>query len=181
MFWVRGLPVIKMDSTTQDIDKGWKHIKTEVVKFKNAYTAIGYFTGMSQGLLTKAWVNEYGARIPVTKKLKWWFFFNFGVMLQKAEIIIPSRPFMRQTFEKNKNKVLKVLAKELEFIFLQQSTAKMSIARIGEWYVGEVKRIFRTGSFVGNSPLTTKKKGSSRPLVDTGELRNSVTHREFGV
>ena len=170
-----------MDANTQVIDKGWNHIKTEVVKFKGASTQIGYFTGMSQGLLTKAWVNEFGARIPVTKKLKWWFFFTFGVMLQKAEIIIPSRPFMRQTFEKNKNRVVNVLAKELDFIYAGQATAKMSIARIGEWYTGEIKRIFRSGSFAGNSPLTTKKKGSSRPLVDSGELRNSVTHREFGI
>lgn len=181
MYSVQVVIVIKMSNNTVEKDMGWKHIKTEVKKFKGAYTAVGYFTGMSQGLLTKAWVNEMGAKIPVTPRMKWWWLFNFGVILKKTIITIPSRPFMRQTFEQNKNRITTVITKELNMIYDGVSTAKMSISRIGEWYTGQVKRIFRTGNFAANSPATAAKKKSSRPLIDTGELRNSVTHREFNI
>lgn len=147
-----------INSTTTVNDAEWKRIKAEVKKFKGAYTAVGFFSGMGSLLLTKAYANEYGT--------------SRG---------IPPRPFMRQTFERVKNKVQRIIAKELEMIYAGTSTAKTSISRLGEWYTGEVKRTFSTGKFAENSQKTIKKKGSSKPLIDSGELRNSVTHREFNI
>ena len=146
-------------ATTTVNDQEYQRIKKEIKKFKKAYTAIGYLTGMTTLLLTKAYANEYGT--------------SRG---------IPPRPFMRQTFERVKKKVQKIIAHELNRIYEGKSTAKAAISRLGEWYTGEVKRTFRTGKFVSNDPKTVKrKKGGNTPLIDTGELRNSVTHREFGV
>ena len=144
-----------MTKSTQVNDADWQRIKKEIKKFKGASTMVGYPTGMTTLLLTKAYANEYGT--------------SRG---------IPSRPFMRQTFERVKNKVKNIIAKELNMIYAGSSTAKISISRLGEWYVGEVKRTFKTGNFVPNDPKTVKSKRSSKPLIDTGELRNSVTHKE---
>ena len=170
-------------ATTTVNDQEYQRIKKEVKRFKKAYTAIGYFTGMTALLLTKAYANEYGAKIRVTDKMRGFFRYKFGISLKKSTttITIPPRPFMRQTFERVKKKIQKIIAHELNRIYEGKSTAKLALSRLGEWYVGEVKRTFRKGDFVENSKLTVKEKGSSKPLSNTGELRNSVTHREFGI
>lgn len=38
------------------------------------------------------------------------------------------------------------------------------------------KKYFTSGNLAPNSPLTIKMKGSSRPLIDTGALRQSITY-----
>ena len=40
-----------------------------------------------------------------------------------------------------------------------------------------MKNTFTTGSFTPNKPATIKRKGSSRPLIDTGHLRQSITSK----
>lgn len=160
-------------------DMGWKRIQSEVKRFKNSYTAVGYFSGASDKLAMRAFINENGARIKVTPKMKGYWLYNFGVMLKKPFINIPARPFMKQTFEKNKDKIRPVFEKELSFIFEGKSDAKASLSRIGEWYTKKIKRVFIEGTFAPNSSFTKSRKKSSRPLIDSSEMRNRVVHKEF--
>lgn len=159
-----------------------KRIERELKKFKNSYTAIGYWGHggtPANDLAARAAVNEFGAEIKVTEKMKWWWFFNFGKKLVKTVIKIWSRPFMRLTFDKNKMKINEMITLLYNGILEGKYTAKKALARAGEWYVGEVKSTINEGKFIGNSTFTKEKKGSSKPLIDTGQLRNSVEHREF--
>jgi hypothetical protein len=48
---------------------------------------------------------------------------------------------------------------------------------LGEWFVGRTKAEMKNGSFQALAPSTVKAKGSTKPLVDTGQLRNSVTQK----
>ena len=40
-----------------------------------------------------------------------------------------------------------------------------------------MKATIGRGHFVPNAPNTIKQKGSSQPLIDTGRMRNSVSHK----
>ena len=166
----------------EDIDHGWADIQKNVKKLGKAHTKVGYFGGgtdPSKDIAARAAVMEYGARIRVTPKMKGYFLFNFGVALKKKIIEIPKRPFFRTAFEKNYKQLGNIAAKEYNDVLEGKSNARQSLSRMGEWMVGRVKHSITNGSWAANSSLTVKLKGSSKPLIDSGELRNSVTHREF--
>ena len=166
----------------RDIDHGWRDIKREVKKFRNGSTKVGLFSsgsgGPSSSLAARGAVNEYGATIKVTEKMRWWWLFNFGKKLKKSFIKIPKRPFMRMSFDKNKKEIRKFIKREYYKVLLGRSTAKKSLGRIGEWFAGEIKETIKNGNFKANSNFTKKQKGSSKPLIDTGQMRNSITHKE---
>jgi hypothetical protein len=151
---------------TTEIDHGMDFIEKELkkLKSKDAYTAIGYFAGKSfdpsKDIVARAMVHEYGTR----------------------DGRIPKRPFKRMTFEKNIKNIEKRKAAEYDRILAGKQTAKQALSRLGEWYVGKMKMMIKTGSFIPLKPLTIRRKrGGDKPLIDTGQMRNSVTHREFGV
>lgn len=43
--------------------------------------------------------------------------------------------------------------------------------------VGEVKKRIITGPFVPNAPTTIAKKGSDKPLIDTGQLLDAIDYK----
>lgn len=62
-------------------------------------------------------VREHGAVIPVTAKMRGWFWHNFNVHLTNKAIIIPKRPFLRPTLEAEADEVIKIFHKELSKVF----------------------------------------------------------------
>lgn len=66
--------------------------------------------------------------------------------------------------------------------------AKMSVTtkKAGIHAVSTVKKAIVEGSpggnaFTANHPFTAAKKGSSKPLIDDGDLVGSITHEEVGL
>ena len=51
-----------------------------------------------------------------------------------------------------------------------------ALARTGQYIEGEIKRKIGSGPFTPNSPATIRKKKSSKPLIDTGHMRQSVRY-----
>lgn len=47
--------------------------------------------------------------------------------------------------------------------------------RMGRRFVRDARRLIRSGAYAPNSPLTVLLKGSSKPLVDKGDLFQSIT------
>ena len=87
----------------------------------------------------------------------------------------PARPFIRQTVDHHESEITAMLTRQ-KAALLNGSGAKEILNRIGL----EVKDLMQTeiitGEFVPNAPSTIRKKGSSRPLVDTGRMRQSVNY-----
>ena len=57
-----------------------------------------------------------------------------------------------------------------------------AVARVGNYGASEVKRGIVSGApggqrFTPNSPLTIARKGSSKPLIDKGDLVGSITYQ----
>ena len=42
---------------------------------------------------------------------------------------------------------------------------------------GDMKKTIGRGKFKPNSPKTIKRKGSAQPLIDTGRMRASISHK----
>ena len=139
-------------------------------KINQAFTKVGYgpWSGGVEGEgaeagLTKVAIavwNEYGTS-------------SYGFKH------IPSRPFMQQAFNKRIEEIKEVSA-SLHLQYLNgEISEKQALARLGEWYAGEIKEEILSGDFTPNAASTVAKKGSSRPLVDTGlNLLGGVDHIE---
>jgi hypothetical protein len=89
---------------------------------------------------------------------------------------IPSRPLMHQTKTRVEKKFVRLLSNGYKRA-IKGANAESILRTIGVAYEGEIKRSFVVETFVENTKATKKRKGSSRPLIDTGALRQSITSK----
>ena len=88
---------------------------------------------------------------------------------------IPSRPFLRQSVDDNEDQIRAFCARQAVKI-ARGGTAEEALKKIGIQMKGIVQKTIRDGHFVPNAPSTIRKKGSDKPLIDTGRLRQSVNY-----
>ena len=89
---------------------------------------------------------------------------------------IPARPFMAQTYQKHGKAAFSYMVRMARVVAEGKMDARTALNRVGVFYTGRVKDTLRNGTFVPNAPATIARKGSSKPLIDTGLMRASVTH-----
>ena len=89
---------------------------------------------------------------------------------------IPERSFLRAGIRRGMPKFRDVNFDSLRKVVLGKMPVEAAIERLGVVAVGEVKREFVVGRFKPLKPETIKRKGSSRPLIDTAQLRQSITY-----
>lgn len=89
---------------------------------------------------------------------------------------IPSRPFMRQTADKQVENAGKVGERYLSMVITGTLTPIDAYKRLGEWYQGVQRQAVITGPWTPNAPSTIKRKGSSKPLIDTGKMVNAIRY-----
>lgn len=120
---------------------------------------------------------------------------ELAFILEKGSTVnkIPARPFMKETRKKAESRFLRLMQDFYKKILNRRLGTNRALLRLGEAYEGEMKGIFTSGSFAPNAPITihggwmrnkvsgkifkVEGKGSSRPLIDTGRLRQSIIHK----
>lgn len=95
---------------------------------------------------------------------------------------IPQRSFLRMPIESKNDTIVKDVAKNGEKITkeLSKGNSLYLYERIALACEAVIQEAFATGGFgqwEGLKSRTIKKKGSSSPLIDTGELRRSVSSK----
>lgn len=93
------------------------------------------------------------------------------------KINIPERSFIRSSYDANKEKIFD-LDKEFERVLNLELSVDTFFNLVGEFSVGIIQN--HLTSQVNSPPLaesTIKAKGSSNPLIDTGQLRSSITYK----
>jgi hypothetical protein len=91
---------------------------------------------------------------------------------------IEPRPFIRGTFEAKRDELATMQIRIAKAVLAGKITADQADQLLGQWGAAAVKSYVKDGAspFVPLKDSTIKAKGSSRPLVDTGQLINSVTY-----
>lgn len=142
------------------IDKGFDKYKKAIEELNSKQIQVGMFAKVGDKVLTKAIVNEFGT----TKAGK------------NNNIVIPERSFIRSTY----NKQYKKVGKRFNQIFVSISKGNFNIIPklklIGLEQETETKKTITDMKTPENAPSTIAKKGSSNPLIDTGEMRSKVSH-----
>lgn len=85
----------------------------------------------------------------------------------------PPRPFLRMTVDENKDKINQFVETQTKRI-AQGASAEQCMKQMGAFGVSLVQEKIGNGTFAPNAESTIKAKGSDKPLIDTGQLRQSV-------
>lgn len=135
-------------------------------------------------------LNSYAALVgipstaprPVDKKTKKPLAINMASLALihergSAANHIPARPFMKQTRQRAEGRFARLLRRLYKQVVNGKVSPFNGLSKLGTDYEGEMKNTFTVGQFVPNKPATIKRKESSRPLIDTGHLRQSITSK----
>ncbi len=87
---------------------------------------------------------------------------------------IPERPFLRVAVQRNRQKYVRLNRINLVKILRGQATVDQALGQLGEMAKGDVQTEIRSGVFTPLKEATKKRKGSSRPLIDTGQMVQSI-------
>ena len=161
-----------MKSGTRVIDRGWKRIQKEMKEIHGSYVKIGVISGGGEKRYKKhkdVSGKKEGSNVDIARLAA---IHEYGLPSKR----IPSRPFIKQSFDKNKRKIKSKTESLLKNIYQGSKTTKGALDTLGLFHQGNTRKIFTEGSFRANKPSTVKEKGSSRPLIDTGRLRQSIDY-----
>lgn len=90
---------------------------------------------------------------------------------------IPPRPFLLNAMREHRDKYLRVMKTEARAIIRGTKTMEAVMRKLGALGQGDVQNEIETLRSPPNSPVTIRLKGSSNPLIDTGEMKQKVTFK----
>lgn len=102
---------------------------------------------------------------------------DVGALHEFGAANIPRRSFLQYPLETFMGKWIKS-NKDTYFATLKEGTVKKFYVAMGfeaERIIDEAFSTSGYGTWPPNAPVTIKIKGSSMPLLDTGQLKNSIT------
>lgn len=140
-------------------------------------------------------IHEFGAHITVTKKMRGYFWYKWGIHLSKNEIVIPARSFLRDTLlsDDGKKELIDRVGLD-EDRELNKEFAKYKMMIDGDFFVALCEQVgmkavemVQTAFYVGGRPnkwqkiteftkANRKNDPESPPLTDSGQLRDSITY-----
>lgn len=89
---------------------------------------------------------------------------------------VPERPFMRVAIQENLGNYKALNANSLKQLVRGSITTDKALGLLGLMASSHIKEKIKNGSFAPLKAATIKRKGSSKPLIDTGQMRQSVTY-----
>ena len=93
------------------------------------------------------------------------------------KVNIPERSFIRTSYDKHKEDLFE-FGKELERVLTLELPVESFFVLVGEWAVGVIqKHITEDVKEPALADSTIKAKGSDNPLIDTEQLRDSISYQ----
>ena len=89
----------------------------------------------------------------------------------------PLRSWLRAWIEQNEEPLRQVQRNEYRQVLTGAQTKEQALARIGVWITGQIQARIAEGIDPENAETTIAQKGSSTPLIDTGQFRSSISNR----
>lgn len=87
----------------------------------------------------------------------------------------PARPFMKQSWENHEDRIRKA-STQANKVVNDGGSAETALKQLGVFARGVVQDEIRSGKFEPNAESTIRRKGSNKPLIDTGFMRQNVNY-----
>jgi len=138
-------------SEFRDKDRGWKRIKRETKALTRKAVKVGI---QSDGgdVLNRAFFNEFGTST------------------------IPARPFISTAFDENRDDLHEMKRRLWNGVIQGKINAARAAALLGEHHQNQVREKITSIDTPPNAESTIRMKGSSNPLIDTGQMRSAVRY-----
>lgn len=136
--------------------------------------------GVLQG--EHAWlagIHEHGCDIPVTPKMRAFLHYN-GLHLSPSTVFIhiPQRPFLAPGYDQHQGELTKKAGLMLADVVTGRMSEGALYSGLGAEMSSKIKDYARDLSSPGNHSFTVDRKGSSNPLVDSGDMISGITWRK---
>lgn len=93
----------------------------------------------------------------------------------------PQRSWLREWISENEREIERRIATEIRAYAIDgRGSQKIALERIAAWMVGSIRQRIARGIEPPNAQSTIDRKGSSKPLIDSGQLRSSIASRTNG-
>lgn len=89
----------------------------------------------------------------------------------------PQRSWLRDWIEENQAQVETAMRAESDAVLKGTRTKAQALARLGAWIAGAIQERIAAGIEPPNADSTIDRKGSSKPLIDKGQFRSSISSR----
>lgn len=121
-------------------------------------------------------IQEFGATIKVTDKMRKWFAYQgFPLNKNTTEIHIPARSFVRTTIAEKTGDWANVINSRLKKVFEGDLSMEQALSQFGLKIKGDLQeKISQIAAGGGNSGFTQIRKGKDTPLIDTGLMMESI-------
>lgn len=148
-----------MSNGVRDLDLGWKRLKRMVRK--EAYVEIGF-------LGVKGSARHKSSRQSVAQIAS---YHEWGT------VHIPKRSMLDDWVVQRRDKILEAGQKVAVQVVDGRSTLSQGLGKLGAFAQGDVQARIARGIPPALDEATIRRKGSSKPLIDTGQMRASIGHR----
>lgn len=154
------------------IDHGWEGIKKRVEALRGGSAVVRIGVQGQQGA-----ANHQGTHLTVAQLAT---IHEFGKVIHQPKmrrtIVIPARSFLRDTVDQYREAIARRQVLLTQGYILGKFEIQPAMELLGQYVVGLIKQRIANGIPPANRPSTIARKGSSKPLIDTGQLRNSITY-----
>jgi hypothetical protein len=141
---------------TLNLNKIRAVLETAPKEFENMVAQVGFPSGINY---------EDGTSVAYVAAIQ-----EFGAPENK----IPARPFIQPTVTAKKDYWTKVMSNAIPKVVLGKATAFDVLDLVGRVAAADIKETITKVYSPPLSPVTIKRKGSAKPLIDTGLMLASV-------
>lgn len=100
---------------------------------------------------------------------------EFGVDRPELGIAIPERSWNRVPFDENLRTLERLILRGARRITAGRDSAERVVGVAGEFLRGKMVAAIDAGIEPENKPSTIRRKGSSKQLIDTAQMKQSIT------
>lgn len=155
-----------------DRDRGMKRIRATLrrIELQRKVVVVGFLEDGKGGeqheadgltVAQIAAIHEYGATVTTASG---------------ATIVIPARSMLRATFDEQREANVKKLRTLADAVLMGRIPLERALNVFGVDMVGQVVTRINVGIPPPNAESTIRRKGSDKPLVDSGQMKQSVQH-----
>jgi len=146
-------------SSLKDVDKGYRSLMRRLGNQKNAGVQVGVFgdgsdktyeDGITVGYLAE--IHEYGLGNN------------------------PERSWLRAYVDANRDRIHEMLRVVAQEHLKKKMPLEQGLNLVGLKIVGEIQQRIADGIAPPLTEATIRRKGSTTPLIDTGQFRSSISH-----
>lgn len=153
-----------------DHDRGWRQFKRQMRSVKGAHVKVGVTANVGMDAKTERGPGDRPTRSETTLAEVAWYN-EFGTKR------IPARSFIRSTHDEQRGRLRAMKRTLARKLAKREISIEAALAILGTFMKAkQIQKIDRLRT-PPNRPSTKRRKRSSNPLVDLGQLKGSIQYQ----